>query len=138
MSRSGYSDDCDSNWELIKWRGAVASAIRGRRGQAFLREMLAALDSIPAKRLISHDLVNLQGVCAFGAVGLSRGLEMPNVDPYDWDDGVRNGMARLFGIAPALAAEIMFENDEAGSYWREETPEHRWQRVRAWVEGQIK
>jgi hypothetical protein len=37
MSRSGYSDDLE-NWSLIRWRGAVASAIRGRRGQAFLRE----------------------------------------------------------------------------------------------------
>ena len=43
MSRSEYSEDCDSNWLMIQWRGAVASAIRGQRGQTFLYEMLHAL-----------------------------------------------------------------------------------------------
>lgn len=42
MSRSGYSEELDQ-WDLIRWRGQVASAIRGKRGQAFLRAMLAAL-----------------------------------------------------------------------------------------------
>jgi hypothetical protein len=41
MSRSGYSDDCDG-WALIRWRGAVNSAIKGRRGQQALREIVAA------------------------------------------------------------------------------------------------
>lgn len=44
MSRSGYNDDCDG-WALIRWRGAVNSAINGKRGQAFLRELVAALDA---------------------------------------------------------------------------------------------
>lgn len=30
MSRSGYNDDID-NWQMIKWRGQVASAVRGKR-----------------------------------------------------------------------------------------------------------
>ena len=47
MSRSGYSDDCDT-WPLICWRGAVASALRGRRGQQFLIELRDALDAISA------------------------------------------------------------------------------------------
>ena len=29
MSRSGYTDECDG-WELVRWRGAVNSAIRGK------------------------------------------------------------------------------------------------------------
>ena len=68
MSRSGYSDECDG-WDLIRWRGAVASAIRGQRGQAFLREMLSALDAMPEKRLISEELERDGEVCAMGAVG---------------------------------------------------------------------
>ena len=60
MSRSGYSEDCDG-WALVRWRGAVKSAIRGQRGQAFLRELLAALDAIPDKRLIAEELVDAQG-----------------------------------------------------------------------------
>ena len=107
MSRSGYSEDCDG-WDLIRWRGAVASAIRGRRGQAFLREMEEALEAIPDKRLISGELVSSDGeCCAMGAVAMKRQMDVSDVDPED-----RDAVAALFGIAPAMAAEIAFRNDE--------------------------
>ena len=129
MSRSGYSDDCDEN-ELNLWRGAVQSAIRGKRGQAFLREMLAALEAMSRQRLIANELQEADGeVCALGAVGLKRGMDMATIDPED-----RERVAREFGIAEALAAEIMNENDEA---WCS-TPEERWQRMRDWVQSQIR
>ena len=35
MSRSGYSDGLDE-WAMIRWRGAVKSAIRGARGRAII------------------------------------------------------------------------------------------------------
>jgi len=129
MSRSGYSDSCEG-WELIRWRGAVASALRGERGQAFLREMIVALDALPEKRLVENALQeDGGGVCAMGAVGLKRGIHMDDVDPED-----RHQVADTFGIAPALAAEIAYENDE---YWRD-TPEKRWQRMRDWAEKHLK
>jgi hypothetical protein len=131
MSRSGYSDDCDQ-WALIRWRGAVTSAIRGKRGQAFLKEMSDALDAIPGKRLINGDLEVRGEVCAIGAVGVQRGIDMAGIDPED-----RQAVSNAFGIPDALAAEIMYENDEGGGYWRDETPEGRWQRVREWVAGKI-
>jgi hypothetical protein len=127
MSRSGYDDDCDG-WDLIRWRGAVASAIRGKRGQAFLKEMLSALDDLPDKRLIDQDFVADGDVCALGAVGVKRAIDMANIDPYD-----RETVAGTFGIPPALAAEIMEVND-AG---RRVTPERRYLRVREWVAGKI-
>lgn len=49
MSRAGYSDDFEGG-ELNVWRGAVKSAIRGKRGQAFLKELAAAMDAMPDKR----------------------------------------------------------------------------------------
>lgn len=55
MSRSGYSDDCDNTWQWIQWRGRVASAMRGKRGQAFLQEMLEAMAALPMRRLIAED-----------------------------------------------------------------------------------
>lgn len=131
MSRSGYSEDYDGP-ELNLWRGAVASAIRGRKGQAFLKEMLAALDKLETKRLIAGELVDGGEVCAIGAVGAARGIDMDGIDPED-----RDRVARAFGIAPAMAAEIVFENDEAGSYFRDETPEARYVRMRKWVEAAI-
>ena len=130
MSRSGYSDDHE-NWDLIRWRGAVASAVRGKRGQAMLREILEALDFLPQKRLIAWDIEKDGEVCVLGAVGLRRGLVMEDIDPEDHD-----AMASVFGIAHAMTCEIMFENDEAGRH--NETPDRRYERVRQWVSSNLK
>ncbi len=129
MSRSGYSDDYD-NWQLIRWRGQVASTIRGKRGQAFLREMLAALDALPTKRLIASELELEGDVCALGSVGKVRGLDMSKIDiddPYT--------VAGKFGLTHPLAAEIMWVNDEGGAH--SETPEQRYTRVRKWIEAEL-
>jgi hypothetical protein len=137
MSRSGYSDDCDG-WELIRWRGAVVSAIRGKRGQQFLMELRAALDTIPEKRLITGNLEDQGEVCALGAVGRVRGLDMAGIDVAD-----REQIAKVFGIPAALAAEIMFLNDEQLGWgetpdgWRP-SAERRWAEMRKWVEKQIR
>ena len=131
MSRSDYSDDC-TEWDLIRWRGAVASAIRGKRGQALLREMLAVLDAMPEKRLIAKELVTADGeVCALGAVGRAR--NMPSLKDIDPEDSA--SIAVAFGIADALAREIMFKNDDP---WLRRTPEGRWVHMRAWVAENIK
>ena len=130
MSRSGYIDDDIDNWALIKWRGQVASAIRGKRGQKMLRDMLAALDQMPKKELIANELVCDDGVCAFGALGISHGLDMSGIDPdnADW-------VASIFDIAPQLAMEVVYMNDEAG--WYNETPRARYERMRRWVIANI-
>lgn len=136
MSRSGYDDNCDGR-ELDLWRGAVASAIRGRRGQAFLREMLAALDALPVHQLIygflrsDGDEWHDGGVCALGAVGARRGMDLELLDPHD-----RERTAAAFGISEALTAEVEYVNDEGT--WADETPKQRWERVRAWVVEQIR
>jgi hypothetical protein len=130
MSRSGYNDDIDQ-WQLIRWRGAVASAIKGKRGQAFLKEMLAALDALPEPQLIARELDDGEGaVCALGAVGKARGLDMSALDPDDAET-----VAFRFGIPDALTREIVFENDESGRF---EMPEARFARMRAWVASQIR
>jgi hypothetical protein len=132
MSRSGYSDDYEGDqWDLIRWRGAVKSALRGKRGQAFLREMLAALDAIEDKRLIPEALKDEEGeVCALGSVGVVRKMDLDALDPDD-----HYTVADAFGIPHAMACEIMYENDEGGL--RDETPEARYARVRGWVEKNI-
>lgn len=133
MSRSGYSEECDEDWGFIRWRGAVASAIRGKRGQAFLKEILAALDAMSEKRLIANDLEQEGAVCAIGSVGKTRGIDMSSLDPEDY-----HTVAATFGIARALAQEIVYENDEGGpSYWGKETPEERYTRMRKWIASLI-
>lgn len=142
MSRSGYSDDC-GGWNLICWRGAVKSAIRGKRGQAFLIELRDALDAMPDKRLVT-DMLEADGqYCALGALGAARGLDMSKIDAHD-----RESVSQAFGIAEALAAEIVYENDESPGdlvqdevgRWRliRDTPELRWQRMRKWVENNVR
>lgn len=128
MSRSGYSEDCEG-WALIRWRGAVKSAIRGKRGQALLRELIAALDAMPEKSLIDEELEEDGQVCALGSLGKTRGIDMSKIDPIE-----PNEVAEAFGIPLTLACEIMYENDEGA--WRE-TPEQRWLRMRKWAERQL-
>jgi hypothetical protein len=132
MSRSGYADDfCGENWSLIRWRGAVASAIRGKRGQAFLSEALAALDALPEHELIPNNLVAEGAFCALGAVGKARGTDLQGVDVEDHES-----VAHLFSIPHALACEIMWENDE-GNYLPE-TPSARWVRMRKWIVSKLR
>ena len=131
MSRSGYSEDIDQ-WALICWRGQVASAIRGKRGQKLLRDLLAALDAMPEKRLISGELMDAEGeVCALGCLGKARGIDMSTVDPDEADQ-----VSKAFDIAPQLAREIVYENDEGR--WSLESPESRFDRMRKWVVDHIK
>lgn len=139
MSRSGYSDDCEN---MAMWRGMVASATRGKRGQRFLGDLLAALDAMPEKRLINGALQTDDGeVCAIGALGKARGIDMSDVDSDEPSE-----VAPLFDIAECLAQEVVYMNDEYydrtvtedKKSYRDYTPEERWQKMRAWVAKQIR
>jgi hypothetical protein len=122
MSRSGYSDDLSAR-ELALYRGNVDRAIRGRRGQALLRDIAAYMDAMPVKRLEAGVLVSETGCCALGAAALYRGMDVSYVDAYDTAE-----VAEVFMISWPLAAEIMFINDE--DWGHDPTPEQRWTYVR--------
>jgi len=139
MSRAGYTDCGGDEWAMICWRGAVESAIRGIRGQAFLKEFRDALDAMPEKKLYEYDLQTANGhSCALGAVGKARGINMVGWDPED-----HGQLSTTFNIAEALVREIEFINDEYP--WRrkftlaeeEELAPTRWQLMRKWIDRQI-
>lgn len=161
MSRSGYvEDDGYDPLALGRWRGRVASALRGKRGQAFLRELAASLDAMPDKRLIAHELKADGDFCTLGVLGAARGIDLEQLDPEDYDQ-----VAKAFGIAPCMAQEIVYENDEAfddyewvdvelcgpvrpfyPDYGRhhstvrvthDDAPEKRWEYMRGWVQKQL-
>lgn len=159
MSRSGYTDDCDN---LALWRQAVQRAIKGKRGQATLRELLEALDAMPDKRLYRGNFTTADGeFCTLGVLGAKRGVKMDDLG--DEEDGSDPDLVgERFGIAKALAAEIMYENDESGSDYDyvqvaicgpmrpfdsrmrwvrveddEEPAAKRWKRMRRWVSRQL-
>lgn len=123
MSRSNYVEDYD---HMNLYRSAVERAIKGKRGQAFLKELAASLDAMPDKRLISYELISKTGeVCAIGAYCKAKGIDVRGVDVEDPDM-----IGRLVGISRSMAAEIEYENDEVSE---SQTPEQRWIRMRKWI-----
>jgi len=160
MSRSGYSegDDWDTDAVLAhgRWRAQVKSATRGKRGQKLLKGILEAMDAMSEKKLYPNVLVNdglsglddiivggdeladengsalpMGAVCAMGAYAKHNALDTSDVDPED-----PSQVAALFDVAEPLAREIAYVNDEGGCGI--ETPEARFQRVRRWIENQIR
>jgi hypothetical protein len=128
MSRSGYSDDCEN---VGLWRGAVEKALKGKRGQSFLKELADAMDAMPEKRLIESDLIDAQGeCCTIGTVCKFRNIDTSEVDALEPES-----VGEAVGISRAMAAEIEYLNDEWGPH--DETPEERWTRMRQWVDEQI-
>jgi hypothetical protein len=131
MSRSGYTDDFgdDDPLAMGRYRAAVDSALRGKRGQVFLRQLIGALDAMPEKKLIRDDLVDDQGcVCALGAVGKACGIPLEDLDPYDAKE-----LGFVFNIAESMAREVAEVNDQSGS-----TPESRWEQVRRWALSELR
>lgn len=130
MSRSGYVEDIDDQMFNL-YRGRVTRAFTGKRGQAFLRELAAAMDAMPEKVLIANELVNDEGdCCAIGVVCKARGIDTSTID---YEEPEQVGAA--VDIAKCMAAEIEYMNDE----WDyRESPDKRWQRMRTWIEKQIR
>lgn len=160
MSRHGYVEfDGDDALAEGRWRGAVRSALRGKRGQAFFRELIESLDAMPEKALAPHSFTRGGEVCALGSVALKRGIDVSDFEPGegedDWDDEIdHDALAKIFGIAPVMVREIMYENDECDQWhWEDtgdvveggvrygetrkvrhdDTPAERWKRMRAWA-----
>lgn len=145
MSRSGYTEgDCDDEIAFLRyngWRQAVHNALHGKRGQAFLRELIESLDAMPVHELAANSFTKGGEVCALGSVALKRGIDVSGFEPPDdvEDYGIepvdRDAVGIVFGIAPSMAAEIMFENDD--NDYHNETPALRWARMRRWAECQL-
>lgn len=134
MSRSGYYEgDCDDNESLLaagRWNAQIKSAIRGKRGQKFLLDLVAALDALPEKKLIANDLQREGSFCALGALAHHRAIkvDIDRDDDDDWEDSEWAKLGSAFDIAEQLARETMFINDETAR-----TDEDRWQYVRRWA-----
>ena len=148
MSRHGYSEGDgydDDNLVQGRWQARLKSAIRGRRGQAFFRALVVALDAMPEKKLAAYSLETAEGeVCAFGALARHRKLDVKSLDignsefpDEDWEDSDWDKLAAAFDVAPTLAREVMYTNDEAWLGKPGDTGEARWREVRAWAVRQI-
>lgn len=152
MGRSGYVDDDGGDfeqWAMIRAAGARKSALRGKRGQAFLRRLAAALDAMPVKSLCAipdtvdeyGDKIDAPGagrlglpdgqVCVLGSLARAEGRDPTAIDAADHD-----GLGRMFDVAPVIVRDLEYENDEHGhsGFGSDGTEgERRWKNLRAWV-----
>lgn len=133
------------------WQQAVKNAIRGKRGQAILRELRNALLALPNSRLIEGSVVKDGEVCAIGALAAYRltvgpvthdGSQLTSLVELEeqfaeWlnDEVGTVELGQSMGLTRALAWAISYENDEGT--WKDETPEERFRRVLDWVEREL-
>lgn len=169
MARHGLHEDDGDDWLAFgRWRGAVMAAIRGKRGQAFLRELADSLDAMSVKELVAGELQDEDGChCALGVIGERRGLNVAGMDVDDYD-----AIADALNVNAKIAQEVMWENDETFCDWeyvrvlicgpmrppfyepqhgwvqekhdrweritKPDAAHQRWQHVRNWVAKQLK
>ena len=136
-NRSGYSEDGDE-WALIRWRGAVKSALYGKRGQLFLEGAALVLDALPEHKLTQGEFEDAGVYCLLGAVAVSRGIDVSGLNYED-----TKSLAVTFNISEAMVKEIMYENDNCVMDEREYCAlrnfdstnygEKRWLLMRDWV-----
>jgi hypothetical protein len=147
MSRINYCDDEDFQNQAFLWEANQERSIKGRKGQAALRELEAALLALPEKQLIADELENAEGqVCAVGALARFKGKENPMVgDSFgseednltineDKIERVTVDFAQELGVPRMVAIAIVHENDDE---WKPVTPEQRYRRVLGWTQRQL-
>jgi len=132
--------------------------LRGKKGQVFLRELLAALEALPEKKLIEGAVARGGHVCSLGAVALKRRVDAGedrdkvlaelaavDVDPYEGEP-IWDWATRVLAVPSLIAWDIPQENDDDGytgkyvdgKYVRQEvTPEMRYDRMVRYVRGLI-
>ena len=151
MDRAGYTEDFDDEdgaLRLGRWRGCVASATRGKRGQKFLKLALKALDQMQDKRLAANTFGVGEGgcMCLMSSIATETGraavlsdvARAGHVDEWGYcDDPVyaHGLLADAFDSASPLSQELVHLNDEGP---RHETPHQRWQRMRRTISQMVK
>ncbi len=146
--RIGFSDDEEFPGQFYLWEANCNRSLRGRAGQAALKELEAALLEMPQKRLIQHALSDAEGgVCAIGQLALTvklrrgmsevdarRELERESSDDFDTAQYARKHL----GFPKLVAWSVVCENDDLIGNARKETPEQRYERVLGWVRSQVR
>lgn len=160
--RISYSEDEEYPGQFALWQGNCRRSLRGKAGQAALRELEAALLALPDKRLIAGKLIDAEGgVCSIGALAKYKGRDLlnePHVGPDDEFEGdgemeeigMELGMPRLVAWKVVEMNDVQFDGRDLvtleGPYrwysekpkaWVPITPEERYSRVLAWVRRQL-
>ena len=153
--RINYCDEEDRPGQFALWDANCRRSLRGKAGQAALRDLEAALLALPEKRLIRDRLEHDGEVCAVGAYARHKGLDLSKFDPEDESDavGVEAGMPRLVAWKIIALNDVTLDTvwevaDGPLNRWdahykgglavvRDMTPEERYEKVLAWVRAQL-
>lgn len=149
--RIRISEEEDFDNQAALWEANLERSLKGRKGQATLRGLEAALLALPEKRLIADDTISPDGsVCAIAALAQYRGYQgnmtlpaqpdwdnedypdSPYWDEFEHQEAVEDAMVKIatdLGVPPMVAKAIIYENDDA--YVR--TPEDRYRKVLHWT-----
>lgn len=144
--RVNYSEDEDFPGQFELWQANCQRSLKGKAGQAALRELETALLALPEKRLIADKLQAPDGeVCALGALGRFKGVEVPISTDNNYNDD--DCLERLeqeeaviqFGVdlgVPYMVSVAIVERNDGGSYF-DDTPEGRYTAMLTWVQRQL-
>lgn len=139
------SDGCqDFPGQLELYRANTERAIKGKRGQAFLRELEAALLALPEKRLAEGGFICAGEVCALAALALhrkcaegkTRSEALMLIDEELGASDDPGFIAAKMKTSFNLAWEIMYLNDDEYRFG-EMTPELRYEAMLKWVRKEI-
>jgi len=108
---------------------SLERSINSKRGQAFLRELILALNALPEKILIYGDFENSDGYCVMGACLKYRNLNVREIDDSN------EGLGSIFNIHTEFIEKVIDVNDSPRII---ETQTKRWHRVRDWAVSNLK
>ena len=149
MSRHWEGENDSDLWMLDygRWTRNMKVAPGSKNGQRYLRELKAALEAMPLRRLLRGELAgyapgNEELVCALGAFAMYKGTSFNDLDAYQGADGSIE-LAQAHGMTQTLAYMVGIENDRtrwdvAARSLRPESPEQTWQRMYDWTCSLIK
>ena len=133
--RISWTNEEDRPGQFELHAANVRRSLKGRKGQAALRELEAALLALPVKRLIDGAVEHDGDVCAIGALARAKGVD---VEPEDeWSDPEDTDMVPIgeeCGMPRLVAWEVVCQND-LHMEWL--TPEQRYDSMLRWVRKQL-
>ncbi len=154
--RIDWTDEEETPGQFALWDANCRRSIRGKAGQAALREFESALLALPDKRLIHGSLTDDDGgVCAIACYAKHKGLDLSKFDPeYESDEvGIAAGMPKLVAWKVVALNDLMLDTvwevaegpieRGHGSYKggialvRDMTPEERYEKVLEWTRSHL-
>ena len=153
MSRIEYDEGYDDYDSLrgYAWAWNTEQSLRGQKGQAFLREMEAALLAMPKKELIAGEFVSVEGdCCPLGALEVHRRIargaspeqavaesreDFPKLEYECGCDELTDAAVKIMRINRFVAFAVMEKADEI---CRGCSRAGRYESVLAWVHTNLK